>query len=111
MSPPPSAMDDRRLGMGSPVTTTMCGSLPRRFRIRLRASEREFCERSLRIVSLQEILAWSSGAPPFVLRRLERNATESSTSVPARLISSFSHKLAEDNDIWFDDVIVSKRGR
>src|SRR2546427_704904 len=46
MSPPPRAIDDSRLGSGSPVTTTTCGSLPRRFRMRLSASEREFCDRS-----------------------------------------------------------------
>ena len=52
-----SATEDNLLGSGSPVTTTTCGSFPLRLRIKFKASDREFWERSLRIVSLQETLA------------------------------------------------------
>ena len=61
MSPVPIAIEASLLGSGSAVTTAMCGARPFRFLSRLRASAREFCVRSLRIVHLQE--RWREGAP------------------------------------------------
>jgi len=57
ISPVPNAKDAILWGCGSPVTTTICGVLPFLFRIKFNASVRVFCDRSLRIVHLQETLA------------------------------------------------------
>src|SRR5438552_3269641 len=79
MSPVPNAIAESRLGKGSPVTTTTCGSRPLRLRMRFNASDRAFCTRSLLIVHLQEIEAWSMGFPPFAARKLACRLTSSLT--------------------------------
>ncbi|MNT88114.1 hypothetical protein D3C72_2286150 [compost metagenome] len=58
-----------------------------RLRTRFSASDRAFCARSLRIVHLHEMLACSSGLPPFFVRKLARVVTVSSTNTLGMLIT------------------------
>ena len=87
MSPVPKAIDANLLGVGSPVTTTTCGSLPFLFRIKFNASDRAFCALSLLNVHFVEILACKMGLLPLRSRISDKRETVSSTIVLPELIN------------------------
>ena len=78
-------------GIGSAVTTAMCGKCPLRLRIKFSASVRLFWARSLRMVHFADIDACKMSLPPLLLRRSALLQSVSSTKASSLLISASSH--------------------
>src|SRR5579862_3093456 len=106
MSPVPTAIEEMRRGVGSAVTTTMCGTRPLRSRSRLSASVRVFCARSLRMVHLHDMLAWSArlGSGTLLARHGVSRFDDSLSTIDFLI----RRRMLADDDVWQDQVVSAQ---